>query len=254
MYPQKSWIGGCFVSKISKKELLLLIKSWVLNKKKGSYITAINVSKLVMMQKDRKLADCILRSSINIADGAPILLATKLLGNPVSERISGVELMEELLKLASENRFKVYFLGAKQEILSKVIDRCTLQFPSLKIVGRHHGFFTKDREDSLVREIASRSPDILFIALGLPQKEYFIVDHCDKLNTSVILAVGGGFDIYSGIKPRAPHWVQNMGIEWLWRSIYDRSRAKLVYINFLPFIKIILQEMFKQRILRGREG
>jgi len=249
-FPQKSWIDGCFVSKISKAEICSLIKEWILEKEKGNYITAINVSKLVMMQKDEKLAGCILKSSINIADGFPIFLATKILGNPIPERITGIELMEELLKLASEHRFSVYFFGSKPEALEKAIHQCSLKYPSLKIAGSHHGYYQKGEEDSLVKEIASYSPDILLVGLGLPQKEYFIEDHLGKLNASVILAVGGAFDVFAGMKKRAPQWVQDMGIEWLWRSIYDRSRGKLIYKNFIPFIRILLEELFNQRIAK----
>lgn len=238
------------MSKISKAEIRSLIKEWILEKEKGKYITAINVSKLVMMQKDKKLAAYILKSSVNIADGFPIFLATKILGNPIPERITGIELMEELLKLASEQRFSVYFFGSKPEILEKVIHQCLLKYPSLKIAGSHHGYYQKGEEDSLVKEIASHSPDILLVALGLPQKEYFIDDHLEKLNASVILAVGGAFDVFAGMKKRAPHWVQSMGIEWLWRSIYDRSRGKLIYKNFVPFIRILLGELFNQKIVK----
>jgi len=251
-HPQKSWIDGCFVSKISKAELLSLVKAWILSKQKGKYVTAINVSKLVMMQKDKRLADCILKSSINIADGFPIFRATRLLGDPVPERITGIELMEALLELASNNRLSVYFLGSKPQTLQKVLDRCMTQYPSVNIVGSQHGYYRKEEEDFLVKKIASLNPDILLLALGLPQKEYFINDYGSQLNASVILPVGGGFDVYSGEKKRAPYWVQNMGIEWLWRSVYDRSRGRLIYINFLPFIKILLEEMFKQKILRKR--
>ena len=251
-HPQKSWIDDCFVSKISKADLLALIKAWILSKQKGKYVTAINVSKLVMMQKDKRLADCILKSSINIADGFPIFRAARLLGDPVPERITGIELMEELLKLAAENRFSIYFLGSKPEILEKVMDRCAKEYPTIHIIGSHHGYYSSGEEHLLIDEIASKNPDILFLALGLPQKEYFVNDHGKKLNASVILPVGGGFDVYSGEKKRAPHWVQNMGIEWLWRSVYDRSRGRLIYINFLPFVKILLGEMFRQKILRKR--
>jgi N-acetylglucosaminyldiphosphoundecaprenol N-acetyl-beta-D-mannosaminyltransferase len=205
-----------------------------------------------MMQKDKRLADCILKSSINIADGFPIFRAARLLGDPVPERITGIELMEELLKLAGENSFSVYFLGSKPEVLEKVIDRCAKEYPTIQIMGSHHGYYHSGEEHVLIDEIASKNPDILFLALGLPQKEYFVNDYGRKLNASVILPVGGGFDVYSGEKKRAPQWVQNMGIEWLWRSIYDRSRGKLIFNNFLPFIKIILEEMFKQRILRKK--
>ena len=118
-------------------------------------------------------------------------------------------------------------------MLNKVIINCRKQHPKIKIAGSRDGYFKKDEEDSIVREIASASPDILLVALGLPQKEYFIDDHGSSLNSSVILPVGGAFDIYAGVKKRAPFWVQKLGIEWLWRSIYDRSRAGLIFKSFI---------------------
>jgi len=208
----------------------------------------------MMMQNDKKLADCVFNSSINIADGFPIFVATQLLGNPVPERITGIELMEELLKLAAESHFSVYFLGSKIDILRKVIDKCLKEYPFLKVVGCHHGYYLKDDEDSLVKEIACLNPDILLVALGLPQKEYFIYDHIKNLDLSLILPVGGGFDVYSGMKKRAPQWVQKMGIEWLWRSIYDRSRGKLIFRNFIPFFTIMVKEIMRQRILKGNRS
>jgi N-acetylglucosaminyldiphosphoundecaprenol N-acetyl-beta-D-mannosaminyltransferase len=249
-YVQKTWFGGCFVSKISKSDLLYMVNKWIAQGQKNKYITAINVSKFIMIQKDKKLSDFVLNSEINIADGFPIYLAARMVGDPIPERITGVDLMEDLLQLANNNEYKVYFLGSKPHVLDGVLNKCLSQYPNLKIAGSRNGYFKKDEVDSIVRVIASASPDILLVALGLPQKEYFIDDYGSSLNSSVILPVGGAFDIYAGVKKRAPFWVQKLGIEWLWRSIYDRSRAGLIFKSFISFSFILFSEIFRQRILK----
>ncbi len=244
----KSWLGGCFISKINMSDLLKVIHSWIAEKERGHYITAINVSKLVMMQKDKKLADYILRSSINIADGFPIFLATRLLGNPVPERITGVELMERLLVQANKNKYRVFFLGAKPEILEQVLAKCAVEYPDLMICGSQDGYYDRSKEELVVQQVAASNPDLLLVAMGIPQKEYFIDDYHSELNAVLSLPVGGAFDVYAGVKSRAPAWVQKTGVEWLWRSLYDGSRARLIY-KFIPtFFRIFIQELFNQRL------
>lgn len=250
--PEKSWLGNCFLSKINKADLLWLITSWIQNKEKNHHITAINVSKLVAIQSDQKLAGFIGDSSINIADGSPVYLATHLTGNPIPERITGVELMEGLLELTHENAWRAYFFGTTSAVLDKVLARCKKEFPKLIVAGSRNGYFTKDEEAAIVVDIAASDPDIVFVALGVPQKEYFVDDHKEQLNASLILPVGGAFDVYAGLKSRAPEWVQRFGIEWLWRSFYDRSRAGMVLRSFFPFISLVVKDIIRQRFSKSR--
>ncbi len=249
-----SYVGNCFVSKITKETTLRLIDNWIRSGKKDHRITAVNVGKLVMLQTDKKLSGYVMGSAVNIADGFPIYLATRLLGDPIPERITGVALMEDLLRLANTNRYSVYFLGSQPQVLKRVVGKCRREYPNLKISGHRHGYFSQDEIRSLVREIACSEPDILFVALGLPQKEYFVDDHGPQLNASVVLPVGGAFDVYAGVKKRAPSWVQKIGAEWLWRSAYDRSRALLVYRSVIPFSFILIKAFFRQRVLKKTGG
>lgn len=249
---ERSWIGDCFVSKISKTDLLDLVDEWIGKRDKNHYITAINVSKLVMMQHDNKLADYISNSSINIADGFPIYLAAILLGNPIPARITGVELMEDLLRLSDNKCYRLFFLGSKPQVLEKVITRCRKEFPNLVIAGSRDGYFKKEDEKDIVQHIAKTESDILLVALGIPQKEYFVGEHLKKLNTVVSLPVGGAFDVFAGTKKRAPAWAQRLGMEWLWRSFYDRSRARLIYRSMISFLVIFAKEMYEQRVLGNR--
>lgn len=246
---EKSWIGNFFISKISKIDLLGIACEWIEKGEKSKYVTAINVSKVVMMQKDKKLSEYVFKSSINIADGFPIYLATHLIGDPIPERITGIDFMEALIQLANNKSYSVFFLGSKPKVLNTVISRCRTQYPDLKIAGSQDGYFEKSEEPQIVQKINSASPDILLVALGLPQKEHFVHDYITRLNATITLPVGGAFDVFAGTKKRAPLWTQSLGIEWLWRAVYDRSRAMLIFKSFLSFSFILISEIYRQRVL-----
>ncbi len=248
----RSCLAGCFISKINKKDLLAQIQTWIKTKDKGLYITAINVSKLVMIKKDIKLAAYVANSTVNIADGFPIYWAPKLLGDPVPERITGVELMEDLFIQAHKHHYRIYFLGAKPETLKLVVEQCKAEYPGMVVVGSQDGYF--DDESVVVTKIAEVEPDILFVALGVPQKEYFVYDHVDRLNTTVCIPVGGAFDVYAGNKVRVPKYVQKVGMEWLWRSFYDRSRALMIYQSIGLFLLMFLSEFWLRKVLRKKDN
>jgi N-acetylglucosaminyldiphosphoundecaprenol N-acetyl-beta-D-mannosaminyltransferase len=249
----KSWLGHCWLSKVSREELLSQVSNWIATGEKSHYGVAINVSKLVAMSNDDKLAGFIDKSSVNIADGMPVFQATRLTGDPIKERITGVGLMEDLLQLADKRGFNVYFLGSKPAVLEAVLDLCRQRFPSMKVAGSQDGYYPKGTELEVAKKIGETNPDLVFVALGVPQKEYFVDDYLAQLNAGFVLPVGGAFDVLAGTKVRAPDWVQNVGIEWLWRSFYDRSRAGLIRKSFLPFIGIVVKEIYRQRI-RGEKG
>ena len=245
---RKTLLGGCFLSHLTLAEIVEQSRLWIENKSKGHYACAINVSKLVSSQKDPKLQSFLQKSAINIADGAPILAATRWVGHPIPERVTGVELMEELLRLADAKGFRVYFFGSSQRVLDKVIARCERDHPGVVVAGRRNGYFSSDEENEIVDEIARANTDVLLVALGVPQKEYFLDDHVSKLNASLSLPVGGAFDVYAGEKKRAPKWVQRFGVEWLWRSAYDFSRARMVLKSALPFLGIVIREIVSKRL------
>ncbi len=249
----RTWLAGCFLSHLTRDEVLDAVRGWIDGKRKGQYICAINVSKLVAAQRDPKLRDFLRDSDINIADGAPIVTAARLVGNPIPERVTGVELMEELFRLANTHRFRLFFFGSKQSVLDKVVARCREDYPELVVAGARNGYFSPDEEPAIVDEIAAAKADILLVALGVPQKEYFVHDNNARLDVSLALPVGGAFDVFAGEKVRAPGWVQRFGVEWLWRSVYDGSRARMVFRSMFPFMKIVMGEVARQRFGTGKK-
>lgn len=245
-------IGGCPLSRVSSEGLLDAVSAWVGAGRECHSISAVNVTKLVMMQSDARLAASIFESSATIADGYPVYAALKLLGDPVPERITGVDLLYRLLAAADRERWSLFFFGARQDVLDQVLRRCRAEHPGALIAGSRNGYFEAGEEAGIVRQISDASADLLFLGLGLPQKEYFLADHRSSLNAGVILPVGGGFDVFAGRKRRAPAWVQRLGVEWLWRSIYDASRARLVVRGLVPFARIVIRD-YSRRSTRGKE-
>lgn len=251
--PDRAWVGGCPLSRVSRARLVELAGTWIEDGHEERVITSVNVSKLMMMRRDAGLAECVRESAVTIADGHPVYLAARLLGDPVPGRITGVGLMEDLLSLAGEKGYRVYFLGARPNVLEGAVRVCRERYPGLVVAGSRDGYFGREDEEEIVREVSAAEPDILLVALGMPQKEHFIRKHSGKLKASVILPVGGGLDVLAGEKRRAPALVQKLGVEWLWRSFYDPSRAALIMKNALPFFIMVAQEFLGRRVLgRGR--
>jgi N-acetylglucosaminyldiphosphoundecaprenol N-acetyl-beta-D-mannosaminyltransferase len=150
-----------------------------------------------------------------------------------------VELAERLIHESQENKWSIYILGAAPEIAVRAAANLRSKYPGAGIVGFRDGFFKNDDLPGLIGEINRLMPDILLLGLGMPQKEYFIHDHFQQLDVRFCLPVGGAIDIWAGTKRRTPPWLQKLGLEWLFRSFYDFSRAG----NILKYGVIFLKDL-----------
>ncbi len=239
--------GYCNIDKITKDNLMENIDQWIKNKSMHNYIISINLGKICMMQKDKKLFNCINNSTINISDGISVIIASKLIGNPIPERIPGIDLMDNLLKMAHLHKYRVFFFGAKKKVLIQLINIYQKKYPNLQISGYRDGYFNKSDIEDIITQINNSKTDILFLGLGLPQKEYFVYDYHKIINCPVIVPVGGSFDVLAGLKRRAPLFMQKIGAEWLWRSGYDFTRFLLILKNILTYIQIIYRDAISKQ-------
>lgn len=165
-------------------------------------------------------------NSIIIPDGVGIVLASKIVKNPVKEKIAGVEFVESLFeKLEKENK-SVYLLGAKKSTLEKFVQIINKKYPKLNIVGKRDGYFNIDDCEELIKSINTLQPHAIFVAMGSPRQESFIIKYMDRLNVNIFMGVGGSFDVISGEVNRAPKWMINLGLEWLYRVIKEPFRIK----------------------------
>lgn len=169
-------------------------------------------------------------NSIIIPDGIGTVLASRILKHPISQRIAGIEVMAEIIKNASLEGKSVYFLGATEEVINKCVENISKKYPKLKIAGYHNGYFDFDNCDEIVGEIVKVKPWAIFVAMGSPKQEIFIINNFDKIPAKIFMGVGGSFDILAGNLKRAPKWMRSIGLEWLYRVIKEPFRIKRLFV------------------------
>ncbi|AQR93768.1 WecB/TagA/CpsF family glycosyltransferase [Clostridium saccharoperbutylacetonicum] len=184
------------------------------------------------------------KNSIIIPDGVGTVIASKLIGDPVKEKIAGIDLVKEVLIKANKEKKSIYLLGAKEEIINKCVENIKLEFPDLKIAGFHNGFFDLNNCNDIVEEISNSNPWAIFVAMGSPRQEIFIEKVMDKTNTHIFMGVGGVFDIFAGELKRAPKWMITLGLEWLYRVAKEPVRIKRL-VAIPKFLLLVLKHRNK---------
>jgi N-acetylglucosaminyldiphosphoundecaprenol N-acetyl-beta-D-mannosaminyltransferase len=227
----------------SREELLQDIEAGMMDTSTRT-IFSINPEKIMRARKDPRLTVALLNSNFLIPDGIGVVLAIKVLHKKRVSRITGVDLMRLLLDKAEKRRYRVYIFGAKPAVLSKAVAEIKKRYPSLGIVGSSHGYVKEDRYASLVNDINSVNPDILFVGLGSPKQENWIHAYKNVLNAKLCMGIGGSLDVIAGHIPRAPYFFRTLGLEWFYRLIKEpnRIRRQLVLPHF--FFELLKEKSF----------
>ena len=217
--------------------------------KKAIHHVVINAAKVVHAQKNAELRKSIIDCDIINADGKSIVWAAKLLNKNVPERVAGIDLMESLIKLASTKNYKIFLFGAKEQVVRTVMERYSALYGSNIIAGYRNGYYEKEEEPQIARQIAESGADILFVAMTSPKKEIFLNTYKHVIKTPFIMGVGGSFDVVAGVVKRAPVWMQDAGLEWLFRVIQEPRRMWKRYLTTnSAFIYLVLKEKFKRAV------
>jgi len=204
----------------------------------------VNVTKMINMRRDPELRSSVQFCDIINIDGMGVVWGARWLGHEVPERVSGVDLFHRLLSLSAQRNYPVFLLGAKPEIVKKVADKVTVQYPKLNIAGYHHGYFWDD-EKAIVEKIKRSGARLLFVAISSPKKENFINRWKDQLGVDFVMGVGGTFDVVAGKVKRAPVWMQKTGLEWLYRVIQEPRRMwKRYLVTNSKFAWLLVKEKF----------
>ena len=240
-------ILNCPIDKLTMNETVDKINESIQNKTHLHHVV-VNAAKMVHMQKDKELYESVVNSDLINADGQAVVWASKFLGQPLPERVAGIDLMQNLVKLAHEKNYKVFFFGAKEEVVSEVVSHYTEIFSPKIIAGYRNGYFKKKEELSIAQKIAKSGADILFVAISSPTKEIFLNQYKDIINTPFIMGVGGSFDVVSGKVKRAPEWMQNTGLEWFYRLLQEPGRMwkRYLYTNSMFLWLVFKEKIFKK--------
>ena len=215
-------------------------------KRAPSYVVTPNVDHIVKLEKDEELRKVYADADLILTDGMPLIWISKLKSNPIKEKVSGSDLFPRVCKLAADKGYSVFLLGAAEGVAKKAADNLKIEYPKLNISGTYspsYGFENNiDEINYIISMINKAKPDILAVGLGAPKQEKFIYKYKNELNVPVSLAIGASIDFEAGNVDRAPKWMQNHGLEWLYRLCKEPKRMfKRYLIDDLKIFNIALK-------------
>lgn len=238
---------GINIDVLTISETIDLVEKYVVTKT-PLHLMGVNADKINESENNALLKEIINKCGVINADGASVIMASKKLKMPLPERVAGIDLMQDLVKLSNEKGYSVYLLGAKEEVVQKTAVVLKEKYKNLIIVGVKNGYFDDDTWDDVFLDIQRCNPDFVFVGITSPKKEYLIEYLQNKGLQCVFMGVGGSFDVISGNIPRAPKWMQKMNLEWLFRVMQEPKRLfKRYFVGNTKFLKRVRKERKKIR-------
>lgn len=239
-------ILNTYIDNLSMEETVDEVDKFIVANK-PLHLMGVNADKINTLQEDEQLRDIVNGCDIINADGVSVIWASKVLKKPLKERVAGVDLMQELLVHAQKKGYGVYFLGAKENVVKKMVMVFRRRYPNLKICGYRNGYFKKEDWLEIAQQIQKSGAQIVFVGITSPLKEYLVEYFQEQGLTCVFMGVGGSFDVLSGNIPRAPLWMQKIGMEWLFRVMQEPGRLwKRYFVGNLRFIISVYKERLRK--------
>lgn len=223
-------ILGAAIDRLSMDETVARVSSLIADGACHQHVV-VNAAKLVHMQTDQRLRDIVNQCHLVNADGQSVVWASRFLGDSLPERVAGIDLMVRLLDEAERAGYRVFFFGATEVVVNRVVEVCRARYTRLQIAGWRSGYFDDSENPGIVQQIRQSRPQILFVALGTPEKEYWINTHLQDLAVPFCMGVGGSFDVLAGHTRRAPKWMQTAGLEWFFRFLQEPCRMWKRYLS-----------------------
>lgn len=245
-------ILNTIIDVLDMQQTIDLVEQYI-NRKIPLHLIGVNADKINEMNKNEKLRQIVNSCGVINADGASVVMASKLLDKPLPERVAGIDLMQSLVALSEKRGYSIYLLGARQEIVEKTAEVLCEEHPKLNIVGVHNGYFKETDWRQISNELKKVDPDLVFVGITSPLKEYLVEYFQDDGNVCVFMGVGGSFDVISGKISRAPLWMQKMNMEWFYRMLQEPRRLfKRYFVGNWIFAISIMKEKFSRKSKYGQ--
>ncbi len=236
------------IDQADNQKTIQKIEEFIISKTPHQIVTPDTLA-VLRARKDPEYHTILKSADLVTPDGAGILWAAKTLNYPLPERVTGIDIIHNICRLAAKKGYSLYLLGSYPGVASEAALNLTREYPGIKIAGTHHGYFSYEdsqncedvkngdgvrnkKEEEIIAEIKENRPDILLVGMGVPKQEKWININLEKLDVPVCVGVGGSFDVLSGRIPRAPLWMQRHGMEWIYRSIKQPNRTFRVLALF----------------------
>lgn len=216
----------------------------VVERRDSYHVITANPIMVMAAVNDEKMMRVMKQADLIVPDGAGIVWAANYVNEPLPERVTGFDLIHELMRVGEQRRWRVFLVGTTQEIITEAARNLKLQYPLVEIVGVQNGFFGPAEDDEVVNRIAEAAPDLLFVARSATTQEPWIAQFRDRLNVPIMMGVGGSFDIISGKMKRAPVLFQKLRLEWFYRLVKEPSRYK----------RMLALPKFVVKVMREREN
>lgn len=228
------------VDNLTMREALMKIDQ-LIRARKNAYVVTPNVDHLVQMERGGELNDVYRDADLILTDGKPLIWISKWYGTPIKEKISGSDLFPKVCKLAAKRGYRMFFLGAAEGVAAKAAENLTKKYEGLQVVGTYSppfGFEKDEEEMAKIKQMIKESdPHILIVGLGCPKQELFMYHHRDELGVPISFGLGASLDFEAGNIKRAPRWMADHGLEWLFRITQDPKRLAKRYL--VDDIKIV---------------
>lgn len=245
-------ILGIAVSPFTIEEILGVVDASIVSRQ-HLLLGVVNAAKIVNSRKDAGLMHSLKQTDLILADGVSVVWLSRLLGTPLPQRLAGIDIMYRILERASERHYRVYFLGAKLDVVERIVEIVAGQYQGALIAGYRDGYFSDSEAETVAKDIRSSRADILLVAMPSPQKENFLAKWYDFMQVPVCHGVGGSFDVMAGVTRRAPIWIQNCGLEWFYRLIQEPRRMwKRYLVTNTVFAMLSIYAVLRARLCRSR--
>jgi N-acetylglucosaminyldiphosphoundecaprenol N-acetyl-beta-D-mannosaminyltransferase len=251
---QRIDLGGVLIDRVDRGSAVERIRGFLRSGKLNQIVT-VNLDFVAIARRDPDFRDTLNEADLAVADGMPLVWASRLSDQPLPQRLTGVELVDECCRVAVETDSSVFLLGAAPGIADEAADTLQARFPGLRIAGVYappFGPLTVEENERILERIHEARPESLFVALGAPQQDIWIRANRDRLDVPVCMGVGCVLDLLAGVVSRAPTWMQQTGLEWLFRLMQEPGRLWRRYI--LDDIPALLWLLRKTRARSDRSS
>jgi N-acetylglucosaminyldiphosphoundecaprenol N-acetyl-beta-D-mannosaminyltransferase len=254
MQHHKVDILGTPVSSLTMDELF---SDWeaVIQKGEKAQVCITPVNSILAARATARVQEIYKQADYVLCDGVPVKWASGFLGDPIIERITGLDVLPRIFPFAAERNFTVFLLGASPGVAETLKAVMQTKYPGLKIVGTFvppfRAVFSTAENEEMIKAINAVKPDILLVSLTAPKQDIWIAENLEKLGTYVAIGIGGAFEVAAGMIKRAPLWMQKSGLEWLYRFLQEPKRMFRRYFVEAPvFIPLVIQQKFSKRFDR----
>jgi N-acetylglucosaminyldiphosphoundecaprenol N-acetyl-beta-D-mannosaminyltransferase len=234
---------GVPVSVVDRPTLTRILGSLPNGQRQG-WLSYVNINAVNLAQEIPWFKDFLRQSLLTYCDGEGVRLGSRIIGTPLPERIVLTEWIYDVCLVAEEQHWKIFLLGSTSSVLERTLPVLQSKYPTLNVVGSHHGYFSPRENDTVVTMINKTHPDLLIVAMGMPKQERWILDNIHALNVPLMMNAGSCFDYVSGVRPRCPGWMGHVGLEWLYRLVQEPRRLWKRYLLGNP--------LFLLRVIRAR--